>query len=88
MSTPSHNHEECHDLFARLSEYLDDELDRSICDHIEHHLRDCPACQVCVKTLERTIDLCRNTQPQPMPAEVSHRIRQWMARLTGSVSPQ
>jgi RNA polymerase sigma-70 factor (ECF subfamily) len=82
MSTPSHNPEACHELFARLSEYLDHELDLAVCDHIEQHLQDCPKCQVCVQTLRRTIDLCRNTQVQPLPNEVADRLRQWLAQVT------
>ena len=41
--TDAHEHgsEACRELLARLSEYLDDELDEAACAEIESHMADC-----------------------------------------------
>lgn len=51
----------CRELFAALSDYLDEKLDDSMCDKMEAHLGDCRPCQAFLATLERTIAQCRQT---------------------------
>ena len=63
-------------LFARLSEFLDRELDDEDLREMEKHLADCPPCQACLATLERTIRLCREACPRPVPPRMSARIRE------------
>lgn len=50
---------ECKQIFARLSEYLDRELPPTMCDEIEQHIGECAPCVEFVKSLEKTIALCR-----------------------------
>ena len=49
----------CRELFAALSDYLDEKLDDSMCDKMEAHLGDCRPCQAFLATLEQTIAECR-----------------------------
>jgi RNA polymerase sigma-70 factor, ECF subfamily len=49
----------CRELFAALSEYLDEKLDDSMCDKIEAHMGKCRPCQAFLATLEQTIAQCR-----------------------------
>ena len=51
----------CRELFAALSDYLDEQLDDSMCDKLETHMGDCRPCQAFLATLERTIAQCRQT---------------------------
>ena len=51
----------CRELFAALSDYLDEKLDDSMCDKIEAHMGDCRPCQAFLATLEQTIAQCRQT---------------------------
>ena len=67
-----HNHgdhpEECKEVFARLSEYLDAELPEGCCREIEQHLAGCPPCIEFLESLKRTIRLCRDCE-MPAPPE-------------------
>ncbi|MGE5204680.1 MAG: sigma factor-like helix-turn-helix DNA-binding protein, partial [Chlamydiota bacterium] len=51
----------CRELFAALSDYLDEKLDDSMCDKMEAHMGDCRPCQAFLATLEQTIAQCRQT---------------------------
>jgi RNA polymerase sigma-70 factor (ECF subfamily) len=49
----------CRELFAALSDYLDEKLDDSMCEKMEAHMGDCRPCQAFLATLEQTITQCR-----------------------------
>jgi RNA polymerase sigma-70 factor, ECF subfamily len=57
QSRPKH----CKQMFAELSDYLDERLDDSLCDELEQHLGGCEPCKVFLASLEATIDQCRNS---------------------------
>jgi len=63
----SHEHGSgrCRKIFARLSEYLDGELDPQVCDRLEGHLADCPPCRAFLESLRRTVDMV-GTQDAPV----------------------
>jgi anti-sigma factor RsiW len=48
-------------MFAELSDYLDEQLDDSLCAELERHMSDCGPCQVFLATLEATITQCRRS---------------------------
>ena len=54
-------------MFARLSEYLDEELDPEICTGIEDHMEDCPPCQAFLESLRRTVNLTRELPEHELP---------------------
>ena len=81
MTNPHHPHEDCLKLFERLSEYLDRELDDATCQEIEAHLGECPPCKVCMETLKRTVDLCRNLKQQKVPPDFSQRLQELIQQL-------
>ncbi len=76
-----HDHQQCRELFSKLSEYLDNELDAANCDAIEAHLQDCPPCQACLATLKQTVALCRQLKTSSMPKAASRRLRVTIERL-------
>jgi RNA polymerase sigma-70 factor (ECF subfamily) len=60
----------CRQLFTRLSDYLDDELDDSLCQELEKHLADCAPCEAFLSSLEQTVQKCRNYEAScSSPAE-------------------
>ena len=75
MNESPHDHRECIELFARLSEYLDNELDLTSCRKIEQHLGQCRPCHVCLETLKRTVAICRALQAAPVPDSLSKRLK-------------
>lgn len=58
---PEEKPRRCRELFAALSDYLDEKLDNSMCDKMEAHMGDCRPCQAFLATLEQTIAQCRQT---------------------------
>jgi RNA polymerase sigma-70 factor (ECF subfamily) len=61
----------CKELFAELSNYLDDELDDSLCIELEKHIDGCEPCKAFLITLEKTIESCQrapNDAPDPRAA--------------------
>ncbi len=59
----------CQELFARLSEFLDGELTEEICQEIQAHMEGCEPCQALSRTLQRTVELCRQLPSRPLPEE-------------------
>jgi RNA polymerase sigma-70 factor, ECF subfamily len=51
----------CKAMFAELSDYLDEQLDDSLCEELERHMTGCEPCQAFVATLEATIEQCRHS---------------------------
>lgn len=51
----------CRKVFAGLSDYLDGELDDFSCEEIQAHLDGCEPCKKFLKSLEATIQSCRES---------------------------
>lgn len=58
---------ECKEIFALLSEYLDQELPDDICRQIDAHVSGCPPCVEFVDSLKKTIELCHSYRSQDLP---------------------
>jgi len=61
----------CKEMFAELSNYLDDELDDSLCEELEKHMDGCEPCKAFLSSLEKSIQQCRiapNESPDPRTA--------------------
>ena len=61
----------CKAMFAELSDYLDEQLDDSLCEELERHINGCEPCQAFVATLEATIEQCRNSVAECPPANAT-----------------
>lgn len=61
----------CKAMFAELSDYLDEQLDDSLCEELERHLDGCEPCQAFVATLQATIEQCRNSAAECPPAKAA-----------------
>ena len=61
----------CKAMFAELSDYLDEQLDDSLCEELERHMNGCEPCQAFVATLEATIEQCRNSAAECPPAKAT-----------------
>ncbi|MEN6300224.1 MAG: zf-HC2 domain-containing protein [Anaerolineaceae bacterium] len=66
------SHERCRDLLGSLSDYVDGDLEETICHEIEQHLADCENCRVVVDTLRKTISLYREEALQTKAPEDVH----------------
>jgi len=68
---PENRPARCKAMFAELSDYLDEQLDDSLCEEFERHMAGCEPCQAFIATLETAIEQCRNSSPDDPPAEAA-----------------
>ena len=47
----------CQEIFERLGDYIDRELDDEICKEIEGHVENCEPCIAFINTLKKTVEL-------------------------------
>jgi RNA polymerase sigma-70 factor, ECF subfamily len=80
----------CKAMFAELSDYLDEQLDDSLCEELERHMTGCQPCQAFVATLEATIEQCRNAAGDgtpPQAARLREELMQKYQRLNAALRP-
>ena len=70
-----HETEDCKEIFALLSEYLDLELPASTCREMEAHLAGCPPCIEFTESLRQTVALCHEYQAGEIPGPISQEAR-------------
>ena len=80
LAAPAARPRRCRQLFAALSEYLDDTLDESMCDALEKHLDGCRPCEAFLSSLERTVEQCRQYQPGHPERKLAAQVRQKVLR--------
>ncbi|MCX7643193.1 MAG: zf-HC2 domain-containing protein [Armatimonadetes bacterium] len=64
----------CEDLLKALSDYIDGEIDPSICKEFEEHLRGCEPCKIVIDTVRKTILLYKDAEVYELPYELKQRI--------------
>jgi RNA polymerase sigma-70 factor (ECF subfamily) len=57
----------CKAMFAELSNYLDEQLDDSLCEELEKHIEGCEPCKAFLSSLQATIEQCRKS-PADFPS--------------------
>jgi len=65
----------CKEMFAELSDYLDDELDDSLCEELEKHMQGCQPCEAFLSSLEKSIQECRRMPDESPAPNVAARLR-------------
>lgn len=81
----------CKAMFAELSNYLDEQLDDSLCEELERHLEGCGPCKVFLASLEATIEQCRRSPADTLSGRTAVRLRKKLmknyARAVAIVRP-
>jgi len=65
----------CKAMFAELSNYLDEQLDDSLCERLEKHIDGCAPCQVFLAQLQSTIEQLRTDGDDAPRATVAAKLR-------------
>jgi len=73
------HHDDCKQVFALLSEYLDAELSPATCEEIQAHLAACPPCIEFLESLKRSIRLCHQCESAEAPPLASEAREQLLA---------
>lgn len=73
---------ECRDIFEKLGEYIDRELDDSICDEIDEHMKDCEPCIAFINTLRKTVELFKTegAEQTNIPNPVSENLMNFLKK--------
>jgi anti-sigma factor RsiW len=87
MSNDDHDHKHCLEMFEKLSEYIDGELDHATCEKIQKHAEDCVACFSCLETLKRTVALCKNVAEKPIPLGLSRKLQEIIQSMPKTTTP-
>ncbi|MFP5237388.1 MAG: sigma-70 family RNA polymerase sigma factor [Acidobacteriota bacterium] len=66
---------ECRELFANLSEYLDQRMNSTTCEQMKQHIEACPNCIAFLKDLRVAIDRCKSLNME-CDAKVAARMRE------------
>jgi len=70
----------CKELFAQLSNYLDEQMDDSLCTKLEEHLDGCEPCKTFLTSLETTIEFLRTIPPDTLNRAFAAKIRRDLLR--------
>jgi RNA polymerase sigma-70 factor (ECF subfamily) len=71
--------DECRNLFANLSEYLDGRVEPVTCDQMRGHIEACPSCVAFLRDLRAAIDRCRSLAI-PCDSAIAPRLRVILTR--------
>ena len=64
----------CEDLLLMLNDYVDGDIDPTICAEFENHLTGCDPCQVVVDNVRKTVSLYQGYKEYPLPPEFHQRL--------------
>jgi hypothetical protein len=70
----------CNGVVRRVSSYIDGELEATMVEEIELHLKTCRDCMVLVQQTKLTVHLYYDSDLVEFPAEVSARLHETLRR--------
>lgn len=77
----------CKEMFAQLSNYLDDQLDDSMCEELQKHIGGCEPCKIFLASLEATIQACKKARAQcPRKKEAGKLHKEFLRKYKRAVS--
>ena len=82
MTHSTHDPQKCRWMFEKLSEYIDKELDEVTYENIRRHAWECIPCRICLGTMKRTIELCKNMESESVPDLFSARLKEMIQSLS------
>jgi predicted anti-sigma-YlaC factor YlaD len=59
----------CEDLMRFLNDYVDGDIDESICKDFEEHMGECNACRVVVDNIRKSIKIYKDEEVFELPVE-------------------
>jgi anti-sigma factor (TIGR02949 family) len=83
VSAHEHGSKDCREIFERLSEYLDEELDPDLCSKIEAHLDGCEPCEAFLESLRRTVGHVGQVDSEGLPDELRDALRKALQSVRG-----
>jgi RNA polymerase sigma-70 factor (ECF subfamily) len=76
----------CKRLFALLSDYIDQEIDPSLCADVEGHFGDCSPCKAYLASLEETVRRCQRHCTEELKAKVRAQVRNLIRETSAAMA--
>ena len=70
----------CEGIFRRVSRYIDGDLEATVVEEIELHLKTCRDCTILVQQTRFTVSLYYDSDLVDFPVEVQARLRETLRR--------
>jgi anti-sigma factor RsiW len=64
----------CSKYIQDIADYIDGEIDETLCAQLEEHLKTCNNCRIMVDTLKQTVVLCREGVKEELPPEIGSKL--------------
>ncbi len=74
---------DCRGILRVMSDYIDGDLERSVCAEIEEHLTTCRKCRFHVDAIRYTINIYDEWRADDVPPEAVIRLRERLSEETG-----
>ncbi len=71
--------QECSEIFAKLSEYLDGDLPPDVCESMAAHIEECGPCVAFVESLRKSVALSRKAAAGIEQAELKAEVKARLA---------
>ena len=65
---------ECKKYIQDIVDYIDGELDETLCAELDKHLKECRNCRIMVDTLRQTVVLCREGKRERLPKSLESKL--------------
>ena len=74
--------DKCSEHIQDIADYIDGEVDETLCLELEQHLENCDNCRIMVDTLKQTFVLCRDGKKESLPESLQNKLnfslkKQW-----------
>ncbi len=66
----------CKELFEKMSEYLDGEMDLAMMKEAEKHLAHCTGCEETVKTFKKCVSILKKTRAKTLPEKEKNHLKE------------
>ncbi|MDH3973692.1 MAG: zf-HC2 domain-containing protein [Deltaproteobacteria bacterium] len=70
----------CKDLFGKMSEYLDGEMDLAMIEEAERHIGHCTECKETLDTFRKSVALIKRTKTKKLPHDDRKRLKELIQR--------
>jgi len=64
----------CSKYIQNIADFIDGDIDETLCADIEKHLEECNNCRLMVDTLKQTVVLCRDGKQEKLPPEIEAKL--------------
>ena len=64
----------CPEYISDLNDYLDGQVDETLCAEMEAHIGQCNNCRIMVDTMKQTVSLCRDGKAEKLPEAVEGKL--------------